>query len=197
MQRKQPESPAALGFLTAIKHEQHGTFGGFLILDRRGRPLEFHCTAPVKPNRAQQILYGPTLDEFVFAEQIGKTLIDHAKTKSPLICTDLTELLGLRTFSEVPVALVVDATNDAASTREEQIESEARNARINRGDVIESRTTVAPFRHHHHRLAVGPDHENDIQMIAERLDAIGEAFDLLEPFERIREAIQEAQKGSG
>ena len=43
----------ALGFLTVLEHEHLGLVGGYLILNTAGRPLEFHCTAPVKPNRAR------------------------------------------------------------------------------------------------------------------------------------------------
>ena len=53
---------AAIGFYTVVPHEQHGLFGGLLVLNHNGRPLEFHCTAPLKPNRAQEILYGATLE---------------------------------------------------------------------------------------------------------------------------------------
>src|SRR4051812_23172961 len=58
-------SPAALGFLTVVEDEQQGLVGGYLLLNPLGRPVEFHCTAPVKPNRAQQILYGPTLRPYL------------------------------------------------------------------------------------------------------------------------------------
>ena len=61
----------ALGFLTVVEHPQHGLFGGYLLLNHGGRPLEFHCTAPIKPNRAQEILYGPTLDRSCTASRSG------------------------------------------------------------------------------------------------------------------------------
>ncbi|MBL9124077.1 MAG: hypothetical protein JNG90_10630, partial [Planctomycetaceae bacterium] len=57
MSGRDPQSPPALGFLTVVEHEQLGLIGGYLLLNLSGRPLEFHCTAPLKPNRAQQILY--------------------------------------------------------------------------------------------------------------------------------------------
>jgi len=59
------KSKPALGFLTVVDHPQYGLFGGYLVLTAAGRPLEFHCTAPIKPNRAQEILYGPTLHAFL------------------------------------------------------------------------------------------------------------------------------------
>ena len=57
----------AFGFLTAVDTPTHGLFGGYLVVDSLGRPLEFHCTAPVKVTRAQQILYA---DEPVLRERL-------------------------------------------------------------------------------------------------------------------------------
>ncbi len=86
---KDDKSPTALGFLTVIEHPQHGLMGGYLVLNGAGRPLEFHCTAPVKPNRAQQILYGPTLEPFLYGEQIGQALVAKSQLEPLLICTDV------------------------------------------------------------------------------------------------------------
>ena len=88
MESGKNHSKPAIGFLTVIDHPQHGLFGGYLVLNLAGRPLEFHCTAPIKPNRAQQILYGPTLESFLYGEQIGSTLLGHAKTSPLAVCTD-------------------------------------------------------------------------------------------------------------
>ena len=55
------QEPISLGFITVIDHVDLGCIGGYLILNLGGRPLEFHCTAPVRANRAQQILYGVSL----------------------------------------------------------------------------------------------------------------------------------------
>ena len=68
-------SQAALGFLTVLEHDEHGLVGGYLLLNMAGRPLEFHCTVPVRPNRAQQILFGPTLRPYLYGEQIGQALL--------------------------------------------------------------------------------------------------------------------------
>ncbi len=71
----QKSMPAGIGFLSVIEHDELGLFGGYLVLNMAGRPLEFHCTSPVRPNRAQEILYGPTLRPFLFGEQIGQALL--------------------------------------------------------------------------------------------------------------------------
>ena len=170
-------TPAALGFLplgflTVTEHAELGLFGGYLVLNAAGRPLEFHCTSPVKPNRAQEILYGPTLRPYLFGEQIGQTLISKAKNEVGLVCTDLAACLAAREFSERP--LVVILAKDGAG------ESEfALGARFQLGK---------------NEVATAAKFESDEQAIREFHAHFGDGIDLLEPFARIREALEEAQK---
>jgi hypothetical protein len=95
-----------LGFLTAIEVPDRGYVGGLLVTNQFGRPLEFQCTAPLKPNRTQEILYGPTLVPYVLGDLIGRTLIEKVGIKPHLVLTERHELLGLRDLVEIPVACV-------------------------------------------------------------------------------------------
>src|SRR5580704_9428761 len=106
MGHRDGKSLSALGFLTVVPHEQHGLFGGLLVLDSGGRPLEFHCTAPLKTNRAQEILFGPTLEPYLYGEQIGQTLVLAARQKPAVLCTDQLAMLAVRQHVDIPVALV-------------------------------------------------------------------------------------------
>jgi hypothetical protein len=137
-------------------------------LNLAGRPLEFHCTAPIRPNRAQQILYGPTLEAFLYGEQIGATLIAQAKTEALVVCTDREPVLAVRQLVEMPVALLLA------------------------GEGPSGLVTFAVGRN---RLAVPQRADGDRQRIIERLAETAESLDLAEPFTRIREAIEEAQQG--
>ncbi len=101
------KSKPALGFLTVVHHPQYGLFGGYLILNAAGRPLEFHCTAPIKPNRAQEILYGPTLESFLYGEQIGQALVGQGGITPLLVCTDKEPALAAREYIAMPVVLVL------------------------------------------------------------------------------------------
>jgi hypothetical protein len=101
------KSLPALGFLTIREIADGGFCGGYLVLNASGRPLEFHCTAPVAPNRAQQILYGPTLKPFLFGEQIGQTLVGRSKAAPLLVMTDCEEALALRAYCETPLVCVL------------------------------------------------------------------------------------------
>ncbi|MEO0529317.1 MAG: hypothetical protein AAF266_01940 [Planctomycetota bacterium] len=78
------EARPTFGYLLVVEDDVHGYTGGLLIVCDRGRPLEFHCTEPVRPSRAQQILFGPTLRSYVCGEQIGGALL--AKAKVPIGC---------------------------------------------------------------------------------------------------------------
>ena len=73
-----PSGATTFGYLSAIESADHGYFGGLLIISPLGRPVEFHCTAPIRPSRAQEILYGPTLEAFLYGELIGQALLKQA-----------------------------------------------------------------------------------------------------------------------
>ena len=97
---------AVFGFLTAVDSPLHGLFGGYLVVDALGRPLEFHCTAPVKVSRAQQILYGPTLHGHLHGQQIGGALLAESKATPAVVLTDHDAMLHVRPHTSLPLALV-------------------------------------------------------------------------------------------
>jgi hypothetical protein len=157
----------AFGFLTVVDSSAHGLFGGYLLVDGAGRPLEFHCTAPVKVSRAQAILYGPTLHGHLHGRQIGGTLLGEGSMAPVVVLTDQEPLLQVRPHTSLPVALVrrSDAPADSAG--------------FSVGSVHVSPPGGDPGRQ---------------ATIRERLEELGTAVDLCEPFERIRAAIDEAQR---
>ncbi|MGO9113618.1 MAG: hypothetical protein ACLP9L_30670 [Thermoguttaceae bacterium] len=204
----------AIGFLTVIEHPQHGLFGGYLVLNLAGRPLEFHCTAPIKPNRAQQILYGPTLESFLYGEQIGSTLLGHAKTAPLVICTDREPVLSLRELVDVPIALVLppEESQESAATDWEAHptvaagESQDSNAETGCKPILHGVLRADPphgpvprlitFELGRNRLALSPQKCDDRKRFGERLGEAAAALDLWEPFTRIREAIEEARQAA-
>src|SRR2546421_3243023 len=116
MNAASPKSVPCLGFLTVVGNLELGLIGGYLLLNTAGRPLEFHCTAPVKPTRTQEILYGPTLKPYLCGEQIGQTLLAKSKLTPIVVCTDSEAVLAARDFSQVPIVLVLAAAADSPST---------------------------------------------------------------------------------
>jgi hypothetical protein len=103
------KEPFRLGFLTAVEVPERGFVGGLLVTNHFGRPLEFQCTAPLKPNRTQEILYGPTLLPYLLGDLIGRTLVDKVGIKPHIVLTERDDLLFLGDLVEMPVACVGDA----------------------------------------------------------------------------------------
>ncbi len=181
------QSDRAIGFLTVLEDSQYGLFGGYLVLNWVGRPLEFHCTAPVKPNRAQEILYGATLEPFLYGEQIGQTLLGQARVKAVAVFTDQEPALAVRQTCPTPTALVLPA---------EEALLEGDGQRQLRFDAPHpGGPRLQAFELGHNRLAVSASFSDDCRSIAEHLADLPTSFNLAEPFDRIREAIEEAQKG--
>jgi hypothetical protein len=199
MGQTDPQSSLVFGFFTVVRHPQHGLFGGYLVLNRTGRPLEFHCTAPVKTNRAQEILYGPTLEPYLYGEQIGQTLLAKAEARAVVVCTDVPAALAVREHVAIPTVLVLAAaeTTDAAGASVDGQRSQPSREGSYRLDAAHgvSRPTHA-FSLGAQRLAVASDFADDETRARESLATIVDRFDLAEPFGRIREAIEEAQRSS-
>lgn len=164
---------AAIGFLTVVDDAARGLFGGYLILNPAGRPVEFHCTAPVKPNRAQEILYGQTLKPYLYGEQIARTLIEKSKILPQCVCFDQTETLCVRPLVSIPAILV----KDAAGTEEDSVPSD---------QILWQKKQI---------LSALPEEPGDIPAVKKVLEELVIEFDFMEPFIRIRNAILEAQKG--
>lgn len=185
------KSLSAIGFLTVLEDSQLGLFGGYLVLNSAGRPLEFHCTAPVKANRAQEILYGPTLEPYLYGEQIGKTLLEKAKVKPLLVCTDVEPAMSMRPLVSTPVVLMTSQDRDESSS-----DSTFRVDAAHQGVNPPQATVLSRFTMGKHAVAVASEYENDQPQAIAHWQAHFEGFDLREPFSRIREAIEEAQRSA-
>ena len=160
----------SIGFLSIVEHAEHGLFGGYLVLNANGRPLEFHCTAPLKANRAQEILYGPTLKPFLYGEQIGQTLVKRSQLEPMLIATDCPAATTLREFCSIPVVLTLSADRKSIDS------------------------TLVRFSLSNIEVAVPSTFSGDRDLILRRWQAQHLTVDLQEPFSRIHEAIEEAQR---
>jgi hypothetical protein len=192
---------SALGFLTVVQDDPHGLFGGYLVLNTAGRPLEFHCTAPIKPNRAQQILYGPTLEPYLFGEQIGQALLARAKLEPQVLCTDRPPALAVREFVSMPVVLVLPSDDGlpepgSQPAAKPPLVAPAEGKTYRPDSPHDSRDGgLVTFDLGRNRLALPNSASQDRQLVADRLAQLCDWFDLAEPFQRIREAIGEARRG--
>jgi len=182
----------AFGFLTVVEDSQHGFFGGYLVLSELGRPLEFHCSTPVLPSQAQKILYGSTLRSYVLGELIGPVLVEKAQLPVLAVLTDLEEMLSLGLVWPGVMAWVGSETsgNDgvdlgAQSPPTEAASSSRSGPEPEPGPVLDLGGYC---------LAGSSTCCWGAEELRGTLATLVSYVDLAEPFERIREAIQEAQR---
>jgi hypothetical protein len=163
-------TPLTLGFLTVL-FENASYLGGYLVTNQWGRPLEFRLSTAVQPNRVQQILYGGTLQSYICADLIGKTLVDKTGTIAQFLVTDTPAALDLRLRLETPVFWLAPAEPRGPDpTRVCQLPD-------GRGSL------------HAHAL-----YPADVEAGRRQLEPVCATLDLGEPFSRIREAMTEARK---
>ncbi|MEZ6060917.1 MAG: hypothetical protein R3C19_11190 [Planctomycetaceae bacterium] len=153
-----------LGFLAALEVDGRGYVGGLLVTNHNGRPLEFQCTTPVKPDRTQEILYGKTLRPWLLGELIGKTLLERVSIKPELVLTGDADFLELRNHTAIPVACTDDSS---AGPHESAPQLGGR------------------------RLRFHESHQADADFIRDRSRLLPGQADLVEPLERVRDALNE------
>jgi hypothetical protein len=182
-----PSKPLpAFGFLTVLESPEHGLFGGYLVLSPQGRPLEFRCSTPIAPSRAQQILYGPTLRPYLLSEVIGQTLVAGAEVPVRLILTDLRDMLPLGLLRS-ELILHVEANVEAVCEHSAATEGSAADAT----DPATSHFDFAGCRVTPAELTSATNDE--LQALLAPLAA---HVSLCEPFGRIVAALNEAQMAS-
>lgn len=157
-----------LGFLRVVETDAGGFAGGILVTNRLGRPLEFQCTTPVKPNPMQVILYGATLRPFICSELIGRTLHERLNVKPQLLLIDQDELLPLREHVAPPIGCLLVEPDAAADLADE--------TRLSLG----GRT-----------LRFHPEHPDDKEAVRGLLTDVPRDADLGEPLVRVGEALAE------
>ncbi|MBM79821.1 MAG: hypothetical protein CMJ78_04420 [Planctomycetaceae bacterium] len=181
-----------IGFMTALGIPERNFVAGLLITNRFGRPLEFQCTTPIKPNRTQEILYGPTLVPFILGELISKALIQKVSIKPTLVVTDHLEIHELRNHVDVPVICLAESDDD--SNKADPLMGVGEVTRIgqliNNEDQTEASETSVTVGQH--VFAVHPEHISDWQLVSESLRLLNHCEpDFVEPLERVREALAE------
>lgn len=166
------QSDLRLVFLdTALFEDGAAIRGGVLITDIETKPYEFRCTSPVRPTSIQRMLYGDTLQEYVYVELIGVPLVKAAKEKPSLVLVRNPILLRVRPSLPCPVVLIrrdPKAASVASGTGEGDLKPVAISA---------------------HR-----EFPTEASAAQAMLAPLMQKRDLLEPFERVQVALAESHK---
>jgi hypothetical protein len=173
MESGSPSTLKRLAFLTVLEIPEVGACGGMLVLNQWGRPIEFHCTAPLSSTRTQEVLFGATLKSFLFCEQIAAALLEQARQAPEVILVDRAELLDFHAQTSIPLVLVSRAPQNLPS-------------RVWNG-LVAIRRKVEDY----DVIAITAPGEEEPLLAA--LADFASHLPLDEPFERIRAAMEEAQ----
>ncbi len=164
MAQKNKRPECVLGFYQVVEQPGGEMSGGILITSHLGRPIEFQCSLPVRPNATQQTLYGATLRPFMIGELIAQALKDRLQVLPDVLFVNQPEALNDQTWGNIPV-LCSEKTDAAVFERE--------------------------FRQTTYWIA--SSQEKDFVKILEKISQhVPESADLQEPLTRVEQALQEA-----
>jgi len=166
-----------LTFLTVEKTEDgEGYIGALMVTDDHGFPLEFRATTPVRPTAVQKVLYGATLETYVGVELCGRKLLQECQRKAPIVLVPNATLLNLHSSSAL--VLTIRRAGEAI-----KIETEPDGSPT----TVEGRLASGSFQPVVYDARVSTDEMREALPLLERCFR---EFDLVETFERIRNALK-------
>ena len=166
-----------LAFILLAEVEEEVLRGGILITDAYGKPLEFRCTSPIKPNAVQRTLYGSTLIPHIAVDLVGKPLVNQVEAAPTVVLVQQEEFLLMRTSIEEPILL--------ARRQGEDIQLSQEIGKSHPEELLSSSSgKFAPV-----VITCHWDFPDDIAQCKERLASIFSNCDLVEPFERVKNAL--------
>jgi len=142
-----------------------GYLGALMLTDSRARPLHFSFVSRIRPTKIQRILYGPTLEEHLKVDVIGSKLLKDLPFNPDVLLVDVQELVPVRRVADVPTAFL-----------SKPLEGEAEPGRL------------TPLRYD------TDGNIEDQEAVGQILASLETMIDLVEPFDRMREALREAIK---
>ena len=166
-----------MAFLILAEVEDGVLRGGILVTDAHGKPVEFRCTSPIRPNAVQRTLYGGTLRPHIAIELVGKPLVQAVQASPDVVLVQQEEFLSLRTRCEKPL-LLARRQGEGMQLSEESAKSQSE-------EVLSSASgKFAPV-----VVTCHWDYPDDIVQCKEGLGWMFSNCDLVEPFERVKTAL--------
>ena len=153
-----------LAFIDVTVFSDGSIRGGILTTDIETRPFEFRVTSPIKPTQVQQILYGASLKDYVYGELICVPLVKATKEKLSIVLIKENYLITMRPLVSVPIILV-----------------NLNGAQIGDG--------LKPVNLSSHR-----NFQNELSFAQTILTPVMQKHDMLEPFERLKLALNEVHR---
>jgi hypothetical protein len=172
-----PASQTTIGFLGYREFDDGEAYrGAILITDEWSKPLEFRCTAPVRPTQLQRTLYGKSLLPHVLTELIGAPLISSVREKPQLILITDEAYFDVRHKVSAPVIRVA-RLGGAKAKQDDQPKSKSLLLQSASGKFAQVEIEA------HWKFAA------DLDSSGERLRDLFGRWDLTEPLQRLAEGL--------
>lgn len=167
----------AIGFLGFKEFDDGEAYrGAILVADDSSKPLEFRCTAPVRPTSLQRTLYGQSLLPHVLTELIGAPLISSVREKPQLILIMEEAYFDVRHKTPIPVIRVRQSASK--SKQDDQTKSKSLLLQSASGKFAQVEIEA------HWKFP------GDLDGCGERLRDLFGRWNLTEPFQRLSEGLQ-------
>jgi hypothetical protein len=163
--RTKEPNELVLSYLICPQDAAGAFLGALMLTDARLRPLHFSFVSPIRPTKIQRVLYGPTLDEHLRVDVIGNRLIKDLPFVPDVLLVDRLELVAARRVANIPTAFLTKPNDGAPEP---------------------GKLTALQY-------DTGPNVE-DQEVVGQILASLEMTVDLVEPFNRMREALKEAIK---
>lgn len=169
---------AAIGFLGYREFDDGEAYrGAILVTDQWSKPLEFRCTAPIRPTQLQRTLYGKSLLPHVLTELIAAPLISSVRERPQLILIADDAYFDVRYKTTAPVIRVTRHIG-AKPKQSDQPKSKALLIQSESGRFAQVEIEA------HWRFG------SDLESCGDRLRGLFGRWDLIEPFQRLNEGLQ-------
>ena len=169
-----------IAFLGYMEFDNGAAYrGAILITDDWGKPLEFRCTAPVKPNVVQRTLYGQTLMPHILVELIGVPLLQSVQERPELVAIQDTLFFDLRHKTDTPVVRLRRQGSDVKMRGDDERDKPEPIVMASDSGKFDPIIMEA-----HWQFA------GDVSFCQERLRELFGRWDLVEPFERLTKGLE-------
>jgi len=156
----------SLGYLMVNRTGENEYVGGIMVTDPYAIPVEFKYSEPIKPTGLQKILYGNSIEKYLLVDVIAKKLLQNLEEKPKFILIEDARMLDIQ--FKVPIIYISIPKKSEES--KEKIREELTKETLESGyDIIFSGTLTS----------------DDTKW----LERISEEIDIMEPFHRLKEAL--------
>src|SRR6056297_255905 len=158
----------SLGYLMVTRTSDNEYVGGIMVTDPYAIPVEFKYSEPIKPTGLQKILYGNSIEKYLLVDVIAKKLLQNIEEKPKFILIEDSRLLDIQ--FKTPIIYINMPTKGSEESKEGSVRDELTKESLESGyEIIFSGTLTS----------------DDTKW----LERISDEIDILEPFHRLREAL--------